>query len=411
MKRIVVLFLFLLSLSLEAQVKVGSEVLFSSDLKQKLLKGKKVGLITNQTAIDADGLTTFELFARQKEFQIAAVFAPEHGFYGSAYASESIADGFHNEIPIYSLHGGERRPTKKQLEGIDVLIFDMQEIGTRSYTFNGTLFYCMEEAARAGIDFIVLDRPNPGGGLVVDGPLMEEECRSFLGYINIPYYHGMTIGELARLFNREYKIGCNLTVVPMQGWKRGMTFSQTGLRWVPTSPQIPEAETALVYPTTGLLGQCSNVSIGVGYTLPFKVIGAPWIDPDKFAAACNSQKLPGVHFQPFYFRPFFGRYKNETCKGILIVITNPNTYLPVTTGYTLTGVLKALYPFQFEDGLKRLVNSKLARENCHKINGKKEILTILQEEKYVIWKLREICEKDRRLFLNVRKNYLIPDYS
>jgi len=198
------------------------------------------------------------------------------------------------------------------------LLFDVQDIGTRSYTFISTLFYCMEEAAKASIPFIVLDRPNPMGGIVVDGPLLDEEWRSFLGYIKVPYCHGMTIAELALFFNEEYKVGCKLTVIPMRGWKRTMVFTQTGLPWMPTSPQIPEADTPFFYPATGLIGHCSIVNIGIGYTLPFKLVGAPWVEAEKFADALNQQKLPGVYFSLFITVPFLENLNLKTAKECVL---------------------------------------------------------------------------------------------
>ena len=197
------------------------------------------------------------------------------------------------------------------LKGIDLLIYDIQDIGSRSYTFLSTLLYVMEEAAKQQIKVMVLDRPNPINGIVMDGPMLEEKWRSFLGYINVPYCHGMTIGELAQYFNGEYKIGCDLEVIPMKGWKRTMSFKDTHLPWVPTSPHVPEAETALVYPVTGILGELGIVNIGIGYTLPFKLIGAPWIQAEAFAEQLNQQQFPGVRFLPFYYRPFYGKFEGE----------------------------------------------------------------------------------------------------
>jgi len=401
----------LLFSSLLGQVKVGIDVLFEEGYDKTFLKGKRVGLITNQTAVDKRGVTTLERLVSSPDIQVKAIFAPEHGFYGAAYACESIHDTMYGHIPVYSLHGEYKRPKQEYLKNLDVLIFDMQDIGSRSYSYMGTLCYCIEEAAKAHLPFLVLDRPNPQGGLVVDGPLMDEAWRSFLGYVNVPYCHGMTMGELANLFNQEYKIGCEIKVITMKGWKRGMTFSETGMSWVPTSPQIPEPDTAFFYPTTGILGQYSLVSIGIGYTLPFKVVGAPWIEAEKFAEACQGQKLPGVRFQPFYFRPFFGKYKNELCQGVLIVVTDPSVYLPVTTGYTLLGMIKNLYPVQFDEFVKKSLSNKNHRETCNKLNGKEEILNIICNEQYIIWKLREICRKDAEQFLPVRKKYLFPIYG
>ena len=393
--------------SLFGQVKVGIDMFFEGG-HDRALVGKKIGLITNITAIDAQGVTTLE---RLKTHNIVAVFAPEHGYWGSAHAAETIHDDKHGDIPIYSLHGSSRRPSKEQLSNVDVLIYDIQDIGSRSYTYISTLFYCMEEAVKYKIPFIVLDRPNPLGGMVVDGPLVDEASRSFIGYINIPYCHGMTVGELANYFNQEYSVGCNLSVISMEGWHRRMTFNETGLNWIPTSPQIPEADTAFFYPTTGLIGHYSICNIGVGYTLPFKVIGAPWIDAEKLAEALNRQKLSGVHFQPFFFRPFFGKYQHETCNGVLIIITEPGNFYPISSQYTIMGVIKSLYPQNFAEAIAEIHSSSNKKETCQKLNGCKEIHDILTDEKYVIWKLREICQKDREKFLPIRAKYLIPTYN
>lgn len=401
----------LLTLPLSADVSVGADILFEHGAPS-ILNGKNIGIITNQSAVNRQMRTTFELLKTHAvDYKLIAVFAPEHGFYGDAYACEKVQHQEIDAIPLYSLHGKHRRPTEEMLRGIDLLIYDIQDIGSRSYTFLSTLFYCMEEAARAHIPVIVLDRPNPMGGLVVDGPLIEEKWRSFLGYANIPYCHGMTVGELARLFNKEYNVGCALTVVPMRGWKREMTFTDTGLPWVPTSPQIPEADTPFFYPTTGLLGHCSIVNIGIGYTLPFKLAGAPWIDAEAFAATLNAQNLPGVHFQPYYFRPFFGKFKLENCQGVRVVITDAHAYLPLTTQFTMMGVLKNMYPKYFEEALGRVMASRGKTEVFHKLNGTEAILDTLTHDKFVIWKLRTLCKEARTQFLPIREKYLMAQYN
>ena len=241
--------------------------------------------------------------------QLVALFAPEHGLWGVAHAGEAVAHAKDKEgIPVYSLHGSTRRPTAEMLAGIDLLIYDVQDIGTRSYTYISTLFYVMEEAAKAKIPVLILDRPNPINGLTIDGPMLEEKWRSFVGYLNVPYVHGMTVGELARYFNAVYKIGCEVHVIPMKGWKRAMSFSETGLAWIPTSPHIPEADTPLYYPVTGILGELELVNIGIGYTQPFKLIGAPWIRAEEFSQKLNQAKLPGVTFLPAYYKPFYGTF-------------------------------------------------------------------------------------------------------
>jgi len=391
---------------------VGADLLFEEKYFP-LIKGKKLGLITNQSAMGSNFQTTFERLKenQRKGYKLACVFAPEHGFFGNSYAFETIKDQFLADIPLYGLFGERRRPTPEMLEKVDVLIYDLQDIGTRSYTFISTLFYCMEEAAKAKIPLIVLDRPNPMGGLVVDGTAVEERWRSFLGYVQIPYCHGMTVGELAHYFNEEYHVQCDLKVIPMKGWKRGMTFSQTGIPWVPTSPQIPEPDTPFFYPATGLIGHCSMASIGIGYTLPFKLVGAPWMVGDKLAAVLNSFKLPGVFFQPYHFKPFFGKYKLENCQGIRLIITDHNQFLPITTQFTMMGVIKNLYPKQFHDALTQLQANHNAKDVFNKLNGGETVLQIMIQEKFIIWKLRDLCAETCKKFLPIRAKYLNPEYS
>jgi len=392
-------------------VQVGVERLFSPPY-DSLLRGKQIGLITNHTAIDSKGNSTVDLFKHHAgglNYSIIALFAPEHGLRGTQHAGERVIDERDSEgVPIYSLHGVTRRPTAAMLKGITLLVYDIQDLGSRSYTYTTTLFYAMEEAAKERIPLLVLDRPNPLGGLLVDGPLLEEEYRSFLGYINVPYCHGLTTGELARYFNGEYNVGCDLTIIPMQGWKREMTFKETGLTWIPTSPQVPEAHTAFYYPTTGLLGELQLINIGIGYTLPFKVVGAPWIDAQRYAQHLNAQHLPGVRFHPFHYRPFFGRFAHQACHGVLIVITDPQVYLPVTAQFLLIGVLKALYPSHFQAALEE---SKQRQEIFNKVVGTAEVYRLLKEEQYIVWKLWAIHQQERLRYLCKRKSYLIADYS
>lgn len=377
-----------------------------------LLKGKKVGLITNHTAISNQGHSTIDLLkklAKSHGFKLGALFAPEHGLHGLIHAEENVDDDHDSDgIPIYGLYGKKRRPTDAMLKGINLLIYDIQDIGSRSYTYITTLFYIMEEASKRKIPLIVLDRPNPINGLVVDGPMLENQWRSMIGYINVPYCHGMTVGELALLFNGEYRVGCQLTIISMKKWTRNMTFNDTGLQWIPTSPYIPEPTTAQYYPMTGLLGELSLVNIGIGYTLPFKVVGAPWIDARKFANALNGQKFPGVHFEPFHFKPFYGKFAHENCHGVLIVVKDPLSYKPVATQYLLLGILKGLYPVKFK---KAIELSKGRREMFCKACGSSEIYRMISEENNIVWKLRSFQEKERDNFLNVRAKYLISDYG
>lgn len=391
---------------LQAFVQVGADVLVDEMEYVNQIRNRRIGLISNQSAVNHGYKTTLEIL-QHHQYNVEAVFAPEHGYFGNAHAGEKTAHTKIGRVPVLSMHGETRRPNDEMLKNIDVLIYDIQDIGTRGYTYITTLFYCMEEAAKHKIPVIVLDRPNPMGGHIVDGPLLDAKNRSFMSYVSVPYCHGMTAGELARFFNSEYQVGCDLTVVPMRGWKRGMTFEQTGLPWVPLSPQIPEADTPFFYATTGLIGHCSMMSIGIGYTLPFKIVGAPWIDAKHFSHVLNSQQLPGVLFQPFYFRPFYGKYKMEDCEGVRIVITDSNTYLPFTTQYTIIGVLKTLYAKHFDEAIQGVLKNKSRLTSFHQLNGNQEILDIFTGEKFIVWRLREIIQKDRERFLPVRKKYLL----
>jgi len=410
-KSLLLFILLILPLTTHAAVSVGIDTLINGQYDD-LIKGKKIGLITNHTAINQNLDTTISLIKKHqksKGYQLTALFAPEHGINGSSHAEQEIIDGKDVDgIPIFSLHGKTKRPTKEMLDKVDTLVFDIQDIGSRSYTYISTLFYAMEEAAKHNVQVIVLDRPNPINGTTVDGPMMEEKWRSIVGYANVPYCHGMTIGELALFFNGEYKVGCNLAVIPMMGWNRHMTFSQTGLPWIPTSPHIPEPSTVWYYPTTGILGELSIVNIGVGYTLPFKLIGAPWINADSFANELNAQKFPGVRFQPFHYQPFYGIHAKKECHGVLIVITDPPSYQPVSTQYLIIGMLKSLYPEKFAQALRKASHRK---DMFCKVNGTEEVWNLMNNEKYIIWKLRDLHKKKRDQFLALRQKYLIPHYG
>lgn len=393
------------------QVKVGIDRLMEEDYA-KLLKGKTIGLITNHTGITQDFVPTADVLkanAASKGYRLVALFAPEHGIHGSTFAAQHIEDTRDSDsLPVYSLHGKTRRPTDQMLEGINLLIYDIQDIGSRSYTYVSTMFYAMEEAAKRGIAFLVLDRPNPINGVMVDGPMLEEKWRSFLGYINVPYCHGMTVGELALFFNKEYQIGCKLDVVPMKGWSRQMTFQDTGLPWIPTSPYIPEPTTPFYYPTTGIISELQLVNIGIGYTLPFKVVAAPWIRAEQFANKLNAQKFPGVYFTPFYFCPIYGRYAKEECQGVLIAVTDPLVFKPVSTQYLLLGMLKSLYPAHF---LEAIDGVRQKKDMWCKLNGSEEAYRLIVEEKNIVWKLCALQSKEREAFLKNRKKYLIGDYA
>lgn len=409
--RILTVLVFVSAPLLGAEVYLGLDTLFEGKY-DGLLKNKRIGLITHYAAINRHGVRAIEVFKKHSEckgYTLVALFAPEHGIASKVHAEKQCEEeGVLDGLPVYSLYGTTRRPTDASLKGIDLLVFDMQDVGCRSYTYLTTLCYMIEEAGKRGIPLVVLDRPNPINGLVVDGPLLEDAWRSFVGYCNVPYCHGMTLGELALFFQKEQNISCQLTVVPMRGWKRSMSFQDTGLNWIPTSPNIPEATTPLYYPITGILGELQIANIGIGYTLPFRVVAAPWINGERFAAALNAQKLPGVHFFAFSLIPFFGRFAQKPCEGILVKVTDPKTYLPVTTQYTLLGLLKSLYPKFLAESLKE---TKHRKEMFCRINGTAKIYDLLEEEGFVTWKLRAVDQKERQAFMKKRQGYLLAEYG
>ncbi len=384
------------------ELKLGVDCLFEESNIVKL-RGKKLGLITNQTGVNSNLSSTIELFLNH-DTQLIALFAPEHGLYGLEPAGVKVESQSINGLPVYSLYGTTRRATSNMLQGIDLLVFDIQDIGCRSYTYLTALCYILEEAAKRKISVIVLDRPNPMGGLIVDGPMLEDKWRSYIGYINVPYCHGMTIGELACYFNQEYHIGCDLEVIRMKGWQRSMSFRDTKLCWIPTSPNIPEAETPLFYASTGILGELGIANIGIGSTLPFKIVGAPWINAKQFAKKLNAQKLPGVIFHPCYYRPLTGLYQSENCQGVLLFILDHKIYKPLSVQYMIIGLLKSLYREQFTNRIKQL-GAERKKIFC-KANGNEYMLEVLNNEEYVAWKLISYQFEDRQKFLAKRGAYL-----
>ncbi len=386
-----------------AKITLGIDTFLLKD-NLKNYANKRIGVITNHTAISKDGSLTIDRLLAEPTLSIKTIFAPEHGFYGNVGAEKIVADDLYNStIPIYSLHGLIKRPTKSMLKDLDVLIYDIQDIGIRPYTYTTTLFYCMEEAAKFNIEMVVLDRPNPMGGLSYDGPMLEESKRSFLGYVNVPYCHSLTVCELALLFNREYKIGCNLKCCLMTGWDDRAVFKETDLLWVPASPNIPDPETPFYYATTGAIGQLGIINIGIGTGFPFKVLAAPWVDAKQFSAALNLAKLPGVIFTPFTYTPSVGSMKNLSCNGVRIHIINTKIYKPVKTGLMMLGILKSLYPKIMNEKLDS--TTQLFRGLYNQVNGSEKYLSILINEKFPAYKLIQEQEKDHLSFEQMKVKY------
>ena len=321
---------------------LGIDVLLSSRLD--LLRGKRVGLVTNATGMDHALRSSVDRFAARSDFRLVALFGPEHGVRGDVQAGDKVASSRDaaTGLPVHSLYGEHREPTPEMLAGVDVLVFDIQDVGTRFYTYPSTLAGVMRAAKRAGIPVIVADRPDPLGGVRVEGPVLDPALASFVGMFPIPIRHGMTIGELATLFNTGFGIGAELHVVAMQGWQRGDEPLRGALPWVPPSPNMPTPDTALVYPGMGLL-EGTNVSEGRGTTRPFETLGAPWVDARALAERLNALGLPGVRFRPTWFTPTFSKHAGQACGGVQLHVTDRAAFLPVRTGIA---VLKALHDQQ-----------------------------------------------------------------
>ena len=308
------------------QVETGLEVLVKGGFE--VLQGKRVGLITNPTGVNSKLQSCVDIIFEAHGVKLTALYGPEHGVRGEFTAGEIIGSSLDpgTALPVYSLYGNTRKPTKEMLEGIDILVYDIQDIGSRSYTYISTLGLAMEAAAENNIPFIVLDRPNPLGGIRMEGPLVRKGFTSFVSQYPVPYIHGMTVGELAMYLNGEgllrNGIRCDLKVFKMNGWNREMQFEDTGLPWVPSSPHIPYAETCYFYPATGIAGELYVASIGVGYTLPFMMFAAEWINADSLAQNLNSLALPGLIFRPVHYRPYYSVSQGKMVHGVQIHITD-----------------------------------------------------------------------------------------
>ena len=332
------------------RVVVGLERILAD--QKHLLKGKRVGLVCNPTSVTPDLKHAIDLFHAADGIDLKAIFGPEHGARGDAQYMVDVGEEHdaRTGLPVFSLYGKTKEslaPTKKMLDGLDTLVVDIQDIGSRYYTYVYTMSYCMESAAKYGKEVIVLDRPNPLGGVAVEGNVLNQPLRSFVGRYPMPVRHGMTAGELAGLFNDEFGIGCKLTVVPMRGWNREMWFDQTELPWVIPSPNMPTLETAAVYPGMCLL-EGTNVSEGRGTTMPFLFVGAPWVDAYELAEALTAERLPGVRFRPHYFTPTWDKAKGQRCAGVELHIGDRDALKSYVTGIAVVKTLRRLYPEQFD---------------------------------------------------------------
>jgi uncharacterized protein YbbC (DUF1343 family) len=408
MRKFIVLNLIAITLafSQQSRVKIGAEILIEKHLD--LIKGKKIGIVTNHTGILPDGRHIVDVLNEIEGVKIVALFGPEHGIRGEVPDGKSISHGVDTKtgIPVFSLYGEVKKPTEEMLKDIDVLIFDIQDVGARFYTYISTMSYCMEACAEMGKKFIVLDRPNPIRGVYVDGPILEPRFKSFVGLHPIPVAHGMTVGELAKMFNDEgwleNAVKADLTVVKMENYSRKMWFDQTGFPWVKPSPNMMTLKTAIVYTATCFI-EGTNVSEGRGTQHPFEWIGAPWIDGEKLAKELNNYKLPGVKFEPISFTPtdiekvtIDPKYEGEKCGGVYLNVYDREKFEPVKVGVYILYALKKLYPDKFKwrtAGQDRLWGTDKVRLMIDE--GKKP------DEIIKTW------EDDVKKFLSIRQKYLL----
>ena len=332
--------------ALAQKVKTGIEVLKKQNFK--ILEGLRVGLVTNPTGVDNDLRSDVDILHAAKNVKLVALFGPEHGVRGNVHAGDAVANDSDpaTGLPVYSLYGKYRTPSDEMLKNIDVLVYDIQDIGCRSFTYISTLANIMKAAARNHIKVVVLDRPNPLGGKKVEGCITEDDCISFVSQFKVPYVYGLTPGELARLLNDEGLLGekCDLEVVKMKGWKRSMTYGDTGLKWVLSSPHIPEASSAPFYTVSGIVGELDSINIGVGYTIPFQTFAAPWIKATELADRMNALRLPGYTFRPIYYSPFYSKYKGRQLQGVQVHFTNYRKARLCDVQFYILQELYKLYP-------------------------------------------------------------------
>ncbi|MCR5407500.1 MAG: DUF1343 domain-containing protein [Bacteroidales bacterium] len=335
-------------------VMTGIEVLESYGFEELL--GKRVGLVTNPSGVDRNLRSTIDILFQAPEVNLVALFGPEHGVRGDAYAGDYVESGSDpaTGLPVYSLYGPNREPSQEMLKGIDVMVYDIQDVGTRCYTFISTLGLVMRACAKAGIEVLVLDRPNPLGGIKVEGPLVEPGFHSFVSEFRIPFVYGLTVGELAGLINeeglnwgqtgKEEHLKCKLNVVPMRGWHRNMLYEDTGLPWVLPSPNIPSIHSAICYPACGIGGEFGHLNIGVGYTIPFQTFAAPWIDADALKAKLDSYKIPGTAFRTIHYKPLSGSLAGQLVHGVEFFFTDYAAAIVTLTQFYVIQAVHELYP-------------------------------------------------------------------
>lgn len=404
-----VLFLAVLAAGCTAQnapqVKLGIDVLEENGFD--ILKGKRVGLITNPTGVNRHLKSTVDILFEAEEVELVALYGPEHGVRGNYAAGDKVENAVDpvTGVPAYSLYGSTNRPTGESLKNVDVLVFDIQDIGCRSYTYISTMGYCMEAAAEYGKEFVVLDRPNPLTGNIVEGATVKDGFYSGVSAYKIPYVHGLTIAELAQVYNEEgllkNGVKCDLTVVPMKGWKRSMSFDETGLSWVPSSPHIPEGNTPPYYVATGILGELYTMNIGIGYTIPFKTYAAEWMKAQELADAMNGLGLEGVIFRPIAYKPFYGVDEGKEVQGVQIHITDFRKVELMYLQFRFMEVHHRLYPdidlFKMNEKRWRMFDI---------VCGTDEVREKFMEN-YRFEDIKPIFERDVEAFREMSKKYYL----
>ncbi len=406
---IVLLSIFIKPISIYSQVKTGIDVLIGNNFD--ILTNKRVALLTNHAGRTNKGELTAKVLSNQSQFKLVSILVPEHGFYISVPAGSKVSDDTIFGVPVYSLYGIERSPGKKILSGCDVIVIDVQDIGVRSYTYISTVYKVMEAAAKFSIPVVILDRPNPLGGMIVDGNIIDKGLESFVGIVPIPYVHGMTIGELAILINEEgwLPIGknkkplrCDLSVVEMSGWNRWMAWEDCGMLWFPTSPHVPTVNAIRGLAVLGIFGELGIINIGIGTTLPFQYVGMPGFKVKKVGKALSRQNITGMYLDRSKFKPFYAMYGGKFCDGFLLRFPLSNDFRPYTDGIRIFLAIRKVYPNIFEPVRKK---SK-SRAMFIKVTGTKSILNAFLERKSDKEILRR-AEKGLLDFIKLRDKYLI----
>ncbi len=388
-----------------ASVLLGLEVIKKEKFSR--LKGRAIGLVVNPASLDSGLNSAVEIFLNAKGLKVGALFGPQHGIRGETQDNMIEWEGFRDKktgLPVYSLYGKTREPMREMMEGIDCLVIDLPDVGARYYTFVWTLALCLRACKKYGKACVVLDRPNPINGVAMEGPVLDPRFSSFVGLYPLPLRHGMTMGEIALYLNREFKIECDLTVVPLKGWQREMWFDETSLPWVMPSPNMPTLDTAIVYPGMCLL-EGTTISEGRGTTRPFEIFGKPDVDPDELVKRLTGEDLPGVKFRSLYFQPTFQEYQGKLCGGAQIHVTDRNTFLPVLTGVAVIRTMYHMYPesFSWKQPPYEYEEEKLPIDI---LAGTDELRSQI-ERGCPLGEIARFWQKKLDLFREVRKPYLI----